>query len=64
MFRSLLLTERPYAYAYNYLKDNLTTFEELLESPDVELRIAAGEALIILVRGLNLKMISLKVPFS
>jgi hypothetical protein len=47
--RTLLLTERPYAYAHNYLRDNLEMFEEMLELPDVELRIAAGEALIILV---------------
>jgi hypothetical protein len=43
-----LLTELPYARSYDYLSNHLRIFEALLDSPDVDLRIAAGEAIIVL----------------
>lgn len=45
---SLLLTELPNATSYAYLVNHLNKFEALLDSPDVDLRIAAGEAVIVL----------------
>ena len=46
--RSLLLTELPHSRSYSLLVNHLRMFETLLDSPDVDLRIAAGEAIIIL----------------
>lgn len=43
-----MLTELPYSRSYDYLSNQLNIFEALLDSPDVDLRIAAGEAIIVL----------------
>lgn len=45
---SLLLTELPHSRSYSLLVNHLRMFENLLDSPDVDLRIASGEAIIIL----------------
>ena len=43
-----MLTELPYSRSYDYLANHLNIFEALLDSPDVDLRIASGEAIIVL----------------
>jgi hypothetical protein len=42
------LTELPYSRSFDYLENQLAIFETLLDSPDVDLRIAAGEAIIVI----------------